>query len=236
MEEFAVHPEAKLDGSTIDALAREANFDIVLAIPLDTVASLNEARGDAADLLVLQVELKLDGLLGKRVEAEGTSGNLFGGAQVLLHEKWRYGEDIADVVKAVTAIVGREVLISAEFDTKQVADGVRVFRAVEATGSDTTGVGGNAGIGAFKFTLHIGQEGIDARLLGAGEALWGHFAATDFVEDSLPLITIGGNRGGLGKGSNVDAAGGVALVVAGRAGFLEYGFDGGMKVSCLPVG
>ena len=63
------------------------------------------------------------------------------GGEVLLHQHRRDRQHVADVVEAVAEIVGGKVLLGAEFDAQQIADGVGVFGAIQAAGRDAAGVG-----------------------------------------------------------------------------------------------
>lgn len=64
-----------------------------------------------------------------------------GGVQVFLHEERREGEDIADVIEAVSGIVGGKGVGGVEVDAGEVSDSVLVFGAVEAPDGDATGIG-----------------------------------------------------------------------------------------------
>ena len=63
-------------------------------------------------------------------QGNGAGGDRFCGLHVFLQQERGSGEDIADVIKTIPGVVGREFLIRAEVDPHQIADGVAVFHAV----------------------------------------------------------------------------------------------------------
>jgi len=70
---------------------------------------------------------------------EGLADDFLGRGQVHLDEDGRHREDIADIVEAVSDIVGRELIGRAQVQADQVADRVVVFGAVEAADSEPAG-------------------------------------------------------------------------------------------------
>lgn len=110
-----------------------------------------------------------------------------GGGEVFLHEDGRDEEGVADVVEAFAACaVGGEFAAGGEVDAEEVADGVVVFVAVEATDGGAAGVWGEGA--GFEF----GEDGFDfadhgGALVGGGEGidvvLGRHVAGFDLFGD-----------------------------------------------------
>ena len=68
----------------------------------------------------------------------------FSRLQVLFEQQGRYGEHRADVVKTITGVIRRELLVRLKINAHQIADGVAVFRPIQ------TAQGGTARVGIFR--------------------------------------------------------------------------------------
>src|SRR4051794_21294117 len=66
--------------------------------------------------------------------------NALGGGEVLLHQERRHAEHVADVVEAVTDVIGWEVVGWLKIDPDEIADSIVVLGAVEAMDGDTARV------------------------------------------------------------------------------------------------
>ena len=60
--------------------------------------------------------------LRQRTAADGARRDLLGRRQVLLHQRRRDRQDVADVVEAVAEVVGRKIVGGAEIDAEQIAN------------------------------------------------------------------------------------------------------------------
>ena len=149
-----------------------------------------------------------------------------GGFHVLLHQDGRDGQHVADVVEAVAGVVGGEIFFGAELDAEQVADGVGVFGAIQAAGGDAAGVRLHVAVMRSNSACTIFDEGVDLRGVGLGHRLRGHFAVLDALDNPLPAFAMLGEGRGGSEDSQVQAALGEAVIVAGGAVFVEEGQDG----------
>ena len=78
--------------------------------------------------------------VGLAVGQDGFPSDGLGGGQVLLQQEGREGQHVADVVEAVTHVVGREIVGRSEVDPDQVPDRVVVFLAIEPAERDPSRV------------------------------------------------------------------------------------------------
>ena len=132
-EQLAVHPEAHLHGLGVrGAFAGQAEADVVLGVEIDAMGGFDGAQIQAADGSCFWRGTATSIGFRQRIGAHGAGGDRLGGVQVLLHQHRRDGQDVADVVEAVAGIVGREILVGAEVDAEQVADGVASIRCGSA--------------------------------------------------------------------------------------------------------
>src|SRR4029450_7258458 len=127
--------------------------ELVVGVIFDAVARLDGARVDAAERVGVGAIFDLDGLgqhqragrggggVWRSKRAARARGDLFRGGEVFLHQHGRHRQHVADVVEALARVVDGEVLVGAEVHAKQVADGVGVFGAVQASQRDAARVG-----------------------------------------------------------------------------------------------
>ena len=59
------------------------------------------------------------------------SSHLFGGRKISFHQQRRHGEDVADIVESVAAVVRRKICRRLKIDTEQVPNCVGVFSSVQ---------------------------------------------------------------------------------------------------------
>ncbi len=70
---------------------------------------------------------------------ERLSDHLLGGGQIHFQQNGRGREHVADVVEPVADVVGRKLIRRTQVEAEQVANGVVVLGAIEATDGDSPG-------------------------------------------------------------------------------------------------
>ena len=83
----------------------------------------------------------LDANTRGRLQPQRFVKHLARGPEILLHEQRRERERVGHVVEAVAGVVRRKLVGGAGLDAEDVANGVVVFRAVQAAQRDVAGVG-----------------------------------------------------------------------------------------------
>ena len=118
--------------------------------------------------------------------------------EVLLEEDWWHGQHVANVIKAVTHIILREVVGRLEIDPEQVANRVVVFHPIQSPQSHTSGVR-TGGIDRKECSLNPTDQmgshlriGLDLLLLGR------HFSGTHRLDDTFPSSPIAQDRHQIG--------------------------------------
>ena len=81
------------------------------------------------------------GRFGLEIGEEGLAQDLLRGCQIFFQQHRGQRQHVADVVKAVTGIVGGKIIRRLEVDAHQVANGIVVFGAVQPANGDAAGVG-----------------------------------------------------------------------------------------------
>src|SRR5207237_1374100 len=114
---------------------RQTDANRIVAGEINAMFGFNRAAIDTPDFLFAEVIERLDGL-GRNLRGERPSGDPLGGPQVSVHQDWRDGEHVADVVEAVAGIVRGEVLFRAERNAQEITNGVAVFAAIEPVRRD----------------------------------------------------------------------------------------------------
>ena len=152
---LAVNGDAQHDGLVArTAVAADVDLNNVFGVMIDGVPQFDRAVSRFANTVVVIDEPGLR----KRIATDGTRGDLLGRLKILLGKRGRDGEDVADVIEAVTGIVGRKFFGGAEIDAKQVADRIRVFVTVQAVGDRAAGIGLLVLIGFCETSLDHGDE------------------------------------------------------------------------------
>ena len=154
-----------------------------------------------------------------------------GGTQVFLQKKWRQRQDIANVIKAVTHIVLREIVRRFEIHTHEVANGVIVFGPVHPPERHAAGIG-VVGIDGKQGMLDPGGHHLTLGLRGLGLLFLGrHVSASDILEDAVPGPLVGDDLGDIGETVQRQIALGRAIAVAIPAILFEQWQDLLLKVS-----
>jgi hypothetical protein len=161
---FAIDPEGHLQGfgAGRPRAAQQAG-DVVVALHGKTMYHMKRT-GQAQSG---EVVIRLDARRGVEIDEPGLvfdhggrhrwgavergARDLFGRRDILLHQRWRHREDVADIVEAVAAVVGREVGGRLEVHAQEVTDGIVVLRAIEATRGDAARIGLGLAVQAGEF-------------------------------------------------------------------------------------
>ena len=203
------------------AVPGEADLDRVVGVVLEDGLQLDDAVADPSR----PAAPGEDARLGQRTAADRARGDLFGRGQVLLHERRRDREHVADVVEAVARIVGREFVGRAEVDPEQIADRVGVLDAVQAVDRDVAGIRLELPIVARELTLDIRDQ---RRPLAGRERLlvgWRHVPRFQLLDNQFPRVAFGRDRRGIRECREVQAGVRLLLVVAAAADFVEHRAD-----------
>ena len=113
-------------------------------------------------------------------------GDLLRRLEGALEEDRRHREDIADVVKPVADVIAGKVGGHPDIDAEQVADGVVVFRPVEAAERHPAGPLPQRAIGGEGRVADPGDERLSLLLGRHGAALRGHHPPLDLPQDFEP--------------------------------------------------
>ena len=220
-----IDPEAQGDGRGIfRTLPRQADLEIVVGVEVEPVCRLDVARIDPAEVLEAQAVLDFD-RFRQRQGDDRPVGNPAGGGQVFLHQHWRDGQDIADVVEAVARIVGRKVLVGAKLDGEEIADRVRVLRPVQTPRGDPPRIGLHRRIRPRELLLEERDQRRDL-LVGPKHILGRHLLRLELRQNRIPPIAIGGERFHRRKEGDVEPPGEVGGVVTLAAGLFEQRLGG----------
>ena len=158
------------------------------------MGSFDGAQVQAPDSLVFGVVLRLERLFRQRIGAHGARGDDLGRVHVIFHQHGRNGQHVGDVVEAIAGIVGRKVFFGAEIHGQQIANGVRIFAAVEAARRHVPGVRFDIAVGLFEFTFHVVDQGLHLRFGRAWNAFGRHLATAQLVENRFPAVAISRDR------------------------------------------
>src|SRR5215471_14998919 len=63
--------------------------------------------------------------------SQGKTADLACRGHISFQQQRRYGEDVANIVEAISRIIGRKQLVGVDIDREQVTNGIREFGAVE---------------------------------------------------------------------------------------------------------
>ena len=103
-------------------------------------------------------------------------------------------KDIADIVKTIAGVVDREGVTRFDVEREQVADGVRVFVAIQAVDGGMAGVRMGGG-GSVELGFEVGGEGFLRGGIGVRDAERRHLLRFDFPEHLFPEAGIARNVG-----------------------------------------
>ena len=146
--------------------------------------------------------------------------------EVLLEQDRRHGQHVANVIKAVTHIILREVVGRLKIDPKQVANRVVVFHPIQSAQRHTAGVR-TGGINRKECSLNpTDQMGSHLRV-GLGLLLLGrHFSGTHRLDDTFPSSPIAQDRHQIRVCVEIHTALGLTVSVAIPAVFSKNRQDG----------
>jgi hypothetical protein len=157
---------------------------------------------------------------GRRVDvADRETADDVGGREIALLQRRRHAEHLSDVVESVGRVVRRQQRGDVDVEREEIANRVRVFRAVQTMEDWTAGTRVQSG-SAIELGFNRRRQRTIRRLVGLRRAGRRHRARPQLAHDALP------DRGVLGDGGHVDiveedAGGGRrcpgALIVAARA-------------------
>jgi hypothetical protein len=117
-------------------------------------------------------------------------------ASIIFHQHRRNGQDVRDVVETVARVVGGEIFFGAEIHGQQIANGVRIFAAVEAARRDVPRIRFDVAVGLVEFTFHVVDQGLHLRLGRAWNAFGRHLAGAQLFENRFPPVAIGAIESG----------------------------------------
>ena len=177
--------------------------------------------------------MSFDRFLGQRIGAHGARSDGFGRIQVLFHQQRRDGQDVGDIVEAVAGIVGGEILVGAEIDRQQIADGVAVFVAIEPLGDHAAGIGFDQRVGLLELTLEEFHQPIELFRGRTRDFFRRHLAGLNFVDDCVPCSPVAQKGGRIEVGLQIEPAGQESRIVAIGTGVLEDGFDFGIEAGSV---
>ena len=134
------------------ALARQADANDVFGIEIDTMGRLDGAERRRAEWSCSSREYspRCGFGSGSAPMARAAIRSAASGTSPSAPAK---SSDVADVVEAVAGVVGREILLGAEIDAEQVANGIRVLVAIQPAGGHAAGIGLDVPVGLFEFVL-----------------------------------------------------------------------------------
>ena len=119
--------------------------------------------------------------------ADRQAADLAGGRSVAFEQRGRERQRARDVVEAARGIVGRQELAGIDFDVQQIANGVRVFGAVQAVQAG----GGQICRGVLDpVRFRAKRSAIRTRRLRPRHAGGGHHAGANFVHNSFPVLRV----------------------------------------------
>ncbi len=132
------------------------------------------------------------GLIGHRCVrvAYGGAADLACHRQIAFQQYGRHLQHVADIVEAVADVVGRQQLANVDLQRQQVANGVRVFCAIESMERRPSGIGSGLCY-TIAFVLDRRDQLIIADFGWARHADGRHFAAAQLAQDLLPGLAIG---------------------------------------------
>ncbi len=168
-------------------------------------------------------------------DGHGVGHDDLGGVHVFFEQQRGRGQHIADVVEAVAGVVGREFFKGAELDPHEVADGVLVFDAVQATQGDAAGIG-VGGIDPEDVGL---DPALDERQFGCRGLILpggGHDFRAEVAEDIEPEAGVG-DPVGVGLETiedDVALVGAIGVTVV--AVFFQQGLDPGSEIGLTGEG
>src|SRR6187431_427833 len=76
---------------------------------------------------------------------DGHSADLASRGEILLEQRWGDLQYVRDVVEAVAFVIGRQQLFDVNLNVEEIANGIAVFRAVEAVKRRSPGLGTRTG-------------------------------------------------------------------------------------------
>ena len=113
-----------------------------------------------------------------------------GRRHVFLHERRRERQHVADVVEAVARVILREVVGWTLVDSQQIADRVVVFRAVQPSRSDVSGIRRGQSIDPREFTRQPSGHRLPLMLRRLRLIVGWHLPVTQLQHDLVPAIAI----------------------------------------------
>ncbi len=119
----------------------------------------------------------------------GPSDDRFRGLHVFLEEHGRDGQHIANVVKAVPGVIGRQLLFGLEIKPHQIADRVAILDAIEAADGNATGVG-VLWVNTQSVALDPGCDALFFFRRWPPLFLRGHEAGSEIFQDGRPELRI----------------------------------------------
>ena len=194
------------------------------------------AQVQAADGLIFRVIFGHQRLLRQRIGAHGPRSDDLGRVHIAFHQYRRDSQHVGDIVEAVTGIVGGEIFFRAEIDGQQIANGVRIFAAVQAARRHVSRIGFHIAVGSVEFAFHVMDQRLHLRFGRTRNAFGRHLAGAQLVENGFPSIAVCGDRIWGQQQLHVQAAGCQLLVMAERARFGEHRLHGRIEVGRRGVG
>ena len=205
LQQLSVEPHVELLRPThahqvVLVLPPQTNLDAVVSSRREVVA-----RGDAAaspERQIFALPIVLHHVLGNFEHFERgplwrqrgrEPGHLTRHRQVPLQVRRRDRQRVGELVEAaVGGFVAGQLRPHVEIEAEQIADGVVVFRAVQAMdGADSAGVR----IGRPR-AIELGLEQVDDRIIGlrvrTGPAWRRHRARSKLLDDALPHVSVRG--------------------------------------------
>ncbi len=135
---------------------------------------------------------------GERPPHRGLA-DLGGRRQVALHERLVQPEHPGDVVEAVAGIVGREQGSGVDVERQQVADDVRVFRAIQTVKRFRAARVRPRGRCALELALQPREQGIMRRRVRARPPRGRHHPGAQLAQDVLPERRVGAHVRGIDR-------------------------------------
>ncbi len=148
------------------------------------------ADGQPLDVRVLRCVLADPERLGRGSDvpsAHRERRDLAGRCEIALKQNGRDTERVADVVKAVRGIVGRQHRRDVHVKRQQIMNRVGVLDAIEPPDQRTTGIGGRNGR-AIEFSRQVGDESLARRGIGPRGVLRRHHADADLANRFFPDV------------------------------------------------
>ena len=153
--------------------------------------------------------------------ANGQRTDFVGGREVTFHQRRRHAQHVRDVIEAGTRIVGRQQRRCVDVERQQVANDVRVFRAIEPMQERTARIGIRR-FGTIERCFQKGRQRVVCGRVRTGPTRGRHRPTSQLPDDLFPDVGLRWHVGQL-QGVQAQSRGLQPLVMADHAVLIEEG-------------